>query len=261
MYTPASAGPLAAFVIFVIQSAVQGSAGLSVVQAFTSVAIISLMTSPAGELLFSIPSFGMSKSCFDRIQKFLLSQSWRDARTNLRATGHEDSETPRRSSEFPLLPLSGTPAPAVMVSDASVEPSAGAAIAVEKATFSVAKGSFTMIVGPIGSGKTTLLKAILSELPCREGSISVQPHSLAYCSQSVWLPNGSIQEIVTGTSDPSKIDQQWYTSTINACALEDDISHLPDNHETIIGSKGLKLSGGQKQRLVCFSLSSPFTFI
>ena len=118
-----------------------------------------------------------------------------------------------------------------------------------------------MIAGPIGSGKTTLLKAILGELPCRDGSISVHPHSLAYCSQSVWLPNGSIQEIVTGTSDRLEIDQQWYSSTIHACALEDDIAHLPDNHETIIGSKGLKLSGGQKQRLVCSSASFHFTLI
>ena len=211
------------------------------------------MASPAGDLLFSIPAFGMTKSCFDRIQKFLLSQSWVDARSNLGATGQTESDGPRLSTDFPLLPLSTPSSVAVMVSDATVEPSSGAAIAIKKATFSIARGSFTMIVGPISSGKTTLLKAILGELPCLDGCIEVQLRRMAYCSQSVWLPNGSIQEIITGASDSLDIDQQWYSSAVHACALDDDIAQLPEAHETVIGSKGLKLSGGQKQRLVCFS--------
>ena len=246
---PSVAGPLAAFVVFVIQSAVRGLEGLSVVQAFTSVAIISLMTIPAGELLFSIPAFGLAKGCFDRIQKFLLSQPWEDVRNTIGAISHADFEVVRGPSDLELHHLRSPAANAIVLSGASVRPSAEAALAVENLSLEIARGSFAMIAGPVGSGKTTLLKAILGELPCIDGSIAVCRRRIAYCSQSVWLPNGTIREIVTGHSSTLDTDEEWYHSTIRACALEEDIAQLPDGHETLIGSKGLRLSGGQKQRL------------
>lgn len=140
---------------------------------------------------------------------------------------------------------------AVVLDSVSIKPSSDAELALRDITFTIRKSSFTMVVGPVGSGKSTLLKAILGELPYQSGSISIWRQKMGYCSQSVWLPNGKIREIITGYSNAEDIDQEWYNTTIHACALEEDIAQFSESHETVIGSKGLKLSGGQKQRLVC----------
>ena len=72
---------------------------------------------------------------------------------------------------------------------------------------------------------------------------------MAYCSQSPWLLNTSIQQSITGLKEQSALDEQWYRSVITACALDDDMSQFPDGDQSVIGSRGFTLSGGQKQRL------------
>ena len=107
-----------------------------------------------------------------------------------------------------------------------------------------------MVTGLVGSGKSTLLKAILGELPCDSGHIRVASKRMAYCGQSTWLQNASVRQIVGGVFDETSIDQEWYAAVMHACALDEDVRHLPEGHDTIIGSRGITLSGGQKQRLV-----------
>ena len=72
---------------------------------------------------------------------------------------------------------------------------------------------------------------------------------MAYCAQSVWLPNRNIQQIVTGSEQNNNIDIQWFEKVLHACDLESDIEGLPRGDQTLVGSKGVTLSGGQKQRL------------
>ena len=74
-FSPIYLGPLVTFVVFAIQSTARGADRLTTVQAFTSLAIISLVTNPAQELLISLPGVASATACFDRIQAFLLSQS------------------------------------------------------------------------------------------------------------------------------------------------------------------------------------------
>jgi ATP-binding cassette, subfamily C (CFTR/MRP), member 1 len=241
---PGLVAPMATFFIFVIQAAVKGSESLNVVQAFTSLAIISLMTGPAGDLLFSIPGLTATSSCLDRIQKFLVSDSWTDSR------GLIPSRLPTNSLDLSTNQTSGGISEvAIDITDLSASPAKEAPLAVRDLTLPIAQGSLTMITGPVGCGKTTLLKALLGELPYTKGSISVRNREMAYCSQGAWLPNGKFREIVCGAN--SIVDTQWYDTVIHACALEEDVSRLPNGHETVIGSRGITLSGGQKQRLVC----------
>ena len=72
---------------------------------------------------------------------------------------------------------------------------------------------------------------------------------MSYCSQSPWLLNTSIQQSITGLTEQSAVDEQWYRSVITACALDEDISYFPNGDQSVIGSRGFTLSGGQKQRL------------
>jgi ABC-type bacteriocin/lantibiotic exporter with double-glycine peptidase domain len=107
-----------------------------------------------------------------------------------------------------------------------------------------------MLVGTVGSGKSTLLKSLLGELRFESGGISVATKNMAYCSQSPWLPNATVREIVCGI--PGHEDLEWYRTVLHACAFDQDVLALPNNDDTLIGSRGVTLSGGQKQRLVCW---------
>ncbi|KAB8230262.1 P-loop containing nucleoside triphosphate hydrolase protein [Aspergillus alliaceus] len=66
---------------------------------------------------------------------------------------------------------------------------------------------------------------------------------IVYCSQEPWLSNLSIHNIICG---PSDFDGTWYAEVINACCLKTDITSLPQQDMTVIGSKSMCLSGGQR---------------
>ena len=236
------------FVVYAIQASIQGTDGIDTSKAFTSLAIITLLTGPAGSLLSAIPSIGICHGCLNRIEAYLQLESWQDERKLSRgiepeAIGASSRLKHTRSNE-------STTEVAIAVGNASLRPASDVNLAIEGLTFEVTAGSLVMITGPVGSGKTTLLRGLLADIGCVSGSICVHGKEMAYCSQTTWLPNGTIRDIVCGRQDVLEIDQQWYESAIRACALEQDIDQLSDGHETVIGTRGVALSGGQKQRLV-----------
>lgn len=71
-------------------------------------------------------------------------------------------------------------------------------------------------------------------------------HSVAFCSQSPWLWNGSIGDNIVG-SHPR--DVAWLDRVIWACGLHEDLSQSPHRIDTVVGSDGTALSGGQKNRI------------
>jgi len=255
---PATWSPSLAFIIYAIQANIRGSDSLSTAQAFTSLAIISLVTSPAAELLATIPQSASAMGCFARIQKYLLSATREDGRV-LNGNGYDTTGISPNTSEsndcielVSILPkrLGLSSGDAIIFDSATICPSPTASPAVTAASFSIAKGSLTIIVGPVGSGKTTIMKAMLGELRCESGYISVASKRMAYCGQTSWLLNTSIQQSICGLTTGSAIDEGWCGKVMRACALDEDMLLLPDGDRSIIGSKGLTLSGGQKQRLV-----------
>jgi ATP-binding cassette, subfamily C (CFTR/MRP), member 1 len=250
-FVPSIVGPTATFVIFAIEASVKGSNGLSISQTFSSLVIITLLTSPAENFLQTLPLIAMSVGCLERIQAFLLSEPCHDHRMlqgNLSRNG-----TPEASSsgiELSNLHVGRTAEHAVLVQNAVIRPSSDALPAINNVGFHCRPGSLTMVVGVIGSGKSTLLKAIAGELQCSEGYIRTPSKNVGYCSQTPWLPNASVRKIICGYSSESERDQQWYETVLHACAFDEDVKSLPQHDETIIGSRGVVLSGGQKQRLV-----------
>ncbi|KAH6713295.1 putative multidrug resistance protein, partial [Leptodontidium sp. MPI-SDFR-AT-0119] len=247
-FLPTTVGPMATFVIFAIQASVSGSERLTTSQTFSSLSITSLLTSPAEEFLQTLPMIGMATGCLERIEKFLLSDSCDDRRLiqgPKPAAGIQETE-----SGIELQSLVRNSADVVLsLRNTSIKPSSSSSTAVHNIDLDVIKGSLTMVVGVVGSGKSTLLKGIIGELQCETGSIIANFKSSAYCSQTPWLQNTTVRKIVTGYDNPAEEDFQWYNSVLHACAFDHDVLDLPDQHETIIGSRGVTLSGGQKQRL------------
>ncbi|MGO4547332.1 ABC transporter ATP-binding protein [Paenibacillus sp. 2TAB23] len=122
---------------------------------------------------------------------------------------------------------------------------------------SLKRGSFTVITGPIGSGKTTLVRTLLGLLPQTSGivrwngqevsdpgSFFVPPRS-AYTAQVPRLYSDTLREnILLGASD----QKGQLARALHTAVLEDDLGHLQNGLNTVIGPRGVKLSGGQAQR-------------
>jgi ATP-binding cassette, subfamily C (CFTR/MRP), member 1 len=138
---------------------------------------------------------------------------------------------------------------AIAIENATIKASSSAEFAVHNVTINMRKSSITMIVGPVGCGKSTLLKALLGEVTCISGSITIADTRIAYCAQTPWLPNGTVQQAICGYESNATADEKWYTHVVQACALDVDIAKLADGDQTVIGSGGATLSGGQKQRI------------
>ncbi|XMA07310.1 hypothetical protein WAI453_000101 [Rhynchosporium graminicola] len=79
-FLPTTVGPMATFLIFAIKASVNGSERLSTSQTFSSLSIITLLTSPAEEFLQTLPMIGMATGCLARIETYLLSKSCEDGR-------------------------------------------------------------------------------------------------------------------------------------------------------------------------------------
>lgn len=254
-------GALATFAAFVIRSQIDGSNPLSVAQAFTSLAIISLITAPSLQLLASIPALTASKAAFDRAHRFLICPSL-DVGENQESTVGivpDDKNFSKASSAgIKMEPLNFQMHAAtssayrsedsiLTVSEAYIRPAQNSKFLLQNVNLKIRPGSFTFINGPIGCGKSVLLRAVMGEIVCEKGQIAVNSKGIAYCCQTPWLQNTTIRNNILGYSGFN--DMKWYHEVIHACELEDDLANLSHGEESIVGSQGLTLSGGQKQRL------------
>lgn len=119
------------------------------------------------------------------------------------------------------------------------------------------RGTFTVVTGMIGSGKTTLVRALLGLLPAEKGEIRwngeritepadffIPPQS-AYTAQIPRLYSDKLRNnILLGIiEEPGSLDR-----ALHAAVMEEDIKHLQQGLETMVGPRGVKLSGGQAQR-------------
>jgi ATP-binding cassette subfamily B protein len=123
-------------------------------------------------------------------------------------------------------------------------------------SFTITRGSLTVITGSVGSGKTTLLRVLLGLLPAQAGVIYwngrrvddpttffVPPLS-AYTPQVPQLFSSSLRDnILLGLEPPSTSLEQ----AIKLAVFDGDIAAMPEGLETIVGTKGVRLSGGQIQ--------------
>ncbi|WKT45217.1 AAA ATPase domain [Fusarium oxysporum f. sp. vasinfectum] len=220
--------PILTFVIFVMYANLRGS-NLDAETAFTTTALLGLVTHPANMLMTIVPRAIGSLAAFGRIKDYLVQPSRADPRRLLQSNiKDEDSSL------------------AIRFEAVTVQSRSSSRAVLENVNFTVNKGSITICAGAVGSGKTVLAQCILGEIPASSGTISVSSKRIAYCEQSPWLPSGTLKDAVCGFG---KFDPGWYRHVVKLCCLDDDILTMPLRDNTLIGSQGLKLSGGQRQRL------------
>lgn len=128
---------------------------------------------------------------------------------------------------------------------------------IEQISFSLQRGSFTVVTGRIGAGKTTLLQVLLGLLPAQAGELYwnevgverpeeffVPPHA-AYTAQVPRLFSDSLREnILLGLPEREEDMER----ALELAVLTPDIAEMEDGLETRVGPRGVRLSGGQIQR-------------
>ncbi|KAF9878698.1 ABC multidrug transporter [Colletotrichum karsti] len=247
--TPITLAPIATFAIYVIISVFWKNETLLPAQAFTSIALVSLLTTPVVMFIQLLPQVIQSFGCFDRIQAF--------------CEGPNDRVPESTTSRYSTTQISeatanaGADEPGVLKSQviAFVGESFGwknDQPILHDLNVDIERDSVTVIVGPVGSGKSTFLSAILGDLIAissnakTDAAAKQERESMAFCSQTPWLENGSIRKNILGVSS---YEEKWYGSVTSACGLDADFQAVQKGDLTLVGSKGASLSGGQKQRI------------
>lgn len=229
--------PVLTLVLYAILARLRGS-GLDAETAFTSIAVLVLITHPANMVMTIVPRIVASFANFERIQSFLLEPPREDHRQISSEILHE--------SEGPGSDLATPRCLAIKLEGLCVGETRRA---LDDIHLTVRQESINILSGSMAAGKTTLVRSILSEVPS-VGLVAISSKRIGYCSQIPWLPNGSIKQIVTSFAADSIVnDSNWYETVINACCLTKDINEVPNGDDTVIGSRGINLSGGQRQRL------------
>jgi ATP-binding cassette subfamily B protein len=130
---------------------------------------------------------------------------------------------------------------------------------VHDVTFSMRRGEFVVLTGPVGSGKSTLLRAVLGlawqadvvgevrwngEVLADRAAFLVPPNA-AFLPQVPQLVSDSVRDNV----GLGPVPDRDFERALSLAAIADDVATLPEGERTMIGPRGLRLSGGQRQRL------------
>lgn len=220
--------------------------GLETETVFTTTALLAMVTHPANMVMTIIPKAVASMANFERIQNYLLQSSRNDQRLGL----------PNKSGHPMVNPIHDAELPAVLLENVTIQPNLNFHPILQDVNLKMSIGSVVMCSGRVGTGKTTLTKTILGEFRPSEGTVSVSTKRIGLCVQVPWLPSGTVQNAVCGSSPAVDDDAQWYETVVDACGLRTDLENLPEGDLAQIGSRGINLSGGQRQRLVSLSFSS-----
>ncbi|KAL4786969.1 P-loop containing nucleoside triphosphate hydrolase protein [Aspergillus varians] len=241
--SPADLAPMATFAVYVIIALVRHDNSILAAQAFTSLSLISLVTSPVLTFIQAVPTVIQCLGCFDRIQEYCSVGGLHD---------NKDSDEDNPVEKPDSIDLQNLPTPAaktgqlVQFSNQSFAWKQESPPVLHDINVNIQHGRVTMIVGPIGSGKSTLLESILGETLTTQEQADRSFSIAAYCSQTPWLQSRTIRQNIISASP---VDTTWYSTVVSACGLDKDLARLPRGDQTAVGNNGLTLSGGQKQRI------------
>lgn len=143
-------------------------------------------------------------------------------------------------------------------------------------SFTIPCGHMTALVGPTGAGKTTIINLVMQFYRHQEGDIyigGVNIHDIpddmlrdhvGMVTQNTWLFNGTIREnLMYGVKDPSLISEERFRMITRMMHVDDFVSALPDQYDTVLDADSNLLSQGECQLLtICRAfLADPMILI
>lgn len=250
---PITLAPFATFSAYAIIAVVRKDETLLSAQAFASLSLISLVTTPLLLFCQALPACMQAVACFSRIESYCSRQALGPSLPSSLlpeepADGSWEIGTPLSDLRSP--PLSSRRPDAVLASFVSANISwlPDATEPVLRDLNLTIRSGLIAITGPVGSGKSTLLETLVGETTVIQGSVVTNLPGAAFCTQVPWIMNDTIQRNITGDLG---FDQKWYDFTVISCGLQRDLDNLVGGDQTIAGSNGSSLSGGQRQRVAC----------
>jgi len=129
----------------------------------------------------------------------------------------------------------------------------------EHVNLHIRPGEMLALVGPSGGGKSTLCQLIPRFYETTSGCITVDGqdirkvkladlrNSIGIVQQDVFLFAGTILDNIRyGRPDATMIE---VIEAAKQAEIHEDILHMPNGYDTLVGERGVMLSGGQKQRV------------
>lgn len=240
---------MATFGVYVIVAIYWKHESLLAAQAFTSIALVALLTKPVLIFIQALPAAIQCVGSFDRIQDYACySNTQLPAKTHSKADSRTDTNTECQPSFEKSAGRHDVEVQPILLSSEGFSWSPTSPAVLHSINLQIQTGAFTVVSGPVGSGKTTLLYSILGETSSktRRASDFAQPQ-MAFCSQEAWLENTTARQNIIG---PYAYEEGWYSTVRTMCGLHSDFESLAKGDLTIVGNNGSNLSGGQRQRVV-----------
>lgn len=193
-------------------------------------ALVAHVQEPLAALFYAIPGAKILVVYFSRVQEFLCLKEHKDPRKAL------------EQSEIQVSPQSTL----ILFEEATVAPRGSATAVLKNIDVEIRPDSTTAVLGPTGSGKSTFIEAVLGEADLLEGQLLVGDIAIAFCGQTVYLPNTTIQECIVGHCE---YVESWFNTVVEGCQLAEDLQRLPGGRNYVVGPGGMALSGGQRVRV------------
>ncbi len=126
-------------------------------------------------------------------------------------------------------------------------------------SFTIPTGSVTALVGKSGCGKTTVFRLISKLLEATDGTVRLDGvdirtldkdsirENLTVISQNPYLFHMTIRENLSLVK--RDVTEEEMKEVCRLAVMDEEISHMQDGYDTLIGEGGVNLSGGQRQRL------------
>ncbi|KAJ3498216.1 hypothetical protein NLG97_g1286 [Lecanicillium saksenae] len=193
-------------------------------------ALVSHLQEPLAQLFRVIPDAKTLVVYFSRVQEFLCQAEHEDPRTVIQ-------RSPDQSSPTSSL---------VRFERATVAPRRSETAVLKDINLDISPDSTTVVLGPTGSGKSTFIDSILGETDLQSGRVFCEDIAIAYCGQTVYLPNTTVQECIVGHCE---YVESWFNTVVDGCQLSEDLRRLPGGKDYVVGPGGMALSGGQRVRV------------
>lgn len=148
----------------------------------------------------------------------------------------------------------------IELNDVTFKYPTAATASLQNVSLLIKRGEAVGFVGPSGAGKSTLVDVILGLFVPTSGVVRIDGHDaqnnlrnwqnqIGYVPQSIYLTDDTLRRNVAFGLNEENIDDDLVRNAIRLAQLEDFVSSLADQLETVVGERGVRLSGGQRQRI------------